>query len=86
MNPTTFSVTVHLFAAARDAAGCSAMVLEVPAASTVAHVRAALLESAPRLQPMAGSLLWAVNNEYSNDERLVTATDSIACFPPVSGG
>jgi len=38
------------------------------------------------LKPLVNSLLWAVNNQYASDDRAVSASDTIACFPPVSGG
>ncbi len=79
-------IKVHLFAAAKDAAGQSPVELSVADEATVADLRSALVESVPSLAALQPSLLVAVNNEYAaNDFRLHTE-DEVACFPPVSGG
>lgn len=80
------TVTVLLFAAARDRvnAGCVEVAVETPA--TVAAVQAALLREFPQLEPMAGTLLWAVNSRYAIPTDDIVAGDTVACFPPVSGG
>ena len=79
-------VSVLLFSAAREVVGQEAVELELPDAATVATARSALLQSYPALAPRAQNLLWAVNNEYASDTRVLQATDVVACFPPVSGG
>ncbi len=79
-------VSIFLFAAAREAVGKEAVELELPVAATVSAARSALLESYPALTPRARNLLWAVNNEYASDDRVLKAADVVACFPPVSGG
>ena len=79
-------LSVLLFAAAREIAGRESIELEIPDAATVAIARTALLESLPQLTTRAGTLLWAVNNEYAADDRVLHDSDVVACFPPVSGG
>ncbi len=84
-------ISVLLFAAAREIAGCESLAVEVSGittndAPTIGDLRAGLLHAEPRLAGISRSLLWAVNNEYANDSRLVSESDSVACFPPVSGG
>ena len=79
-------VSVLLFAAAREAVGREAVELDLPEPVTVAVARSALLQSHPSLAGRAGNLLWAVNNEYAADTRVLHAADVVACFPPVSGG
>ncbi len=79
-------VCVILFAAAREVVGKEAVELELPDAANVAAARFALLQSYPALTSRAKNLLWAVNNEYASDNRVLNATDVVACFPPVSGG
>lgn len=79
-------VSVLLFAAAREIVGKEAVELELPDDATVAVARTALLQSYPVLQSRAGSLLWAVNNEFAAESRVLRADDVVACFPPVSGG
>jgi len=79
-------VSVLLFSAAREVVGKEAVALELPDAATVATARSALLQCYPALNARAKNLLWAVNNEYAGDARVLHATDVVACFPPVSGG
>ncbi len=79
-------ITVLLFAAARDIAGVESADLDLPEHASVAQARAALLLSVPKLAKWTGTLLWAVNNEYASDDRVLQASDVVACFPPVSGG
>lgn len=79
-------ISVRLFARARDLAGSPVVELELRDGATVADLRAALLESRPQLQPLAASLLVAVNSEYASDATVIERTAEVACFPPVSGG
>jgi len=77
---------VLLFSAAREIAGCDSVELNLRESATVAQARAALFQSLPALATRNGILLWAVNNEYAPDDRVLQQTDVVACFPPVSGG
>lgn len=79
-------ITVLLFAAAREIAGVESVELDLPAEASVAIARTALLLAVPKLAMRTGTLLWAVNNEYAADDRILHRTDVVACFPPVSGG
>jgi len=86
MSDVRNTVRIQLFAAARDIAGQDAVELEIHGPTDIGSLRNRLLQAVPRLQPLASALLWAVNNEYVRDDRTVAAADSVACFPPVSGG
>jgi len=77
---------VLLFARARDLAGGDMVEIELAEGARIGDVRRELLASIPGLQPLAGSLLIAMNNSYAADETMVEAGAEIACFPPVSGG
>ncbi|MEO2032500.1 MAG: MoaD/ThiS family protein [Planctomycetaceae bacterium] len=77
---------IQLFAAAREITGQARWPIDVPEGSTVADLKSQLVQNCPKLESMAKVLLVAVNNQYSGDSRVLTADDSIACFPPVSGG
>ena len=79
-------ITVLLFAAAREIAGVESVELDLPESSSIAHVRAALLLALPSLAVRTNTLLWAVNNEYAAEDKVLHSTDVVACFPPVSGG
>jgi molybdopterin converting factor subunit 1 len=77
---------VRLFARAKDLAGTDCLELELSAPLTVGDVRRALLRQLPALEPLAHSLLAAVDAEYANDDHPVPSRGEVAFFPPVSGG
>ena len=80
------TINLLLFAAARESAGLDSVELQFRSGMTIGDVRTALLKQHPNLEPIAASLLWAVNNEYAAADRVIFQHDTIACFPPVSGG
>lgn len=80
------NVSVQLFARARDLAGAETVCVDVADNATVGDVRAALVRTYPALEPIAGSLLVAVNADYATDTQPVQPGQVVACFPPVSGG
>lgn len=79
-------VTVLFFAAARDAAHTDRTVILLPHAATLADLRDTLLQQWPELGKFGPSLLWAVNAQYANPDLPLNDGDTVACFPPVSGG
>jgi molybdopterin synthase catalytic subunit len=82
-------ITVHLlfFGAARDAAaGDSNIEFRLPANIKAAVAFERVLSAFPELRRFGRSLLFAVNQEYADKERLVEDGDELAIFPPVSGG
>lgn len=80
------TVTVLFFAAARDAVGSAQVQLPVSEAVTLAQIQQQVLQAATGLQTLQSLLLWAVNNQYAQPAALVQPGDTVACFPPVSGG
>lgn len=79
-------IDVQLFAAARELAGKSTVSVEIPEGATVADLRSQLVEQTPNLRSLADILFVAVNNQYAGESQVLTLNDTIACFPPVSGG
>ncbi len=79
-------INLLLFAAAREIVGHDAVELQFRSGMTIGDIRSALLKQYPKLDRLAASLLWAVNNEYAASDRVICEHDTIACFPPVSGG
>jgi len=79
-------IQIQLFAAARDAVGQSPVVVELPASASVADLRRELVTDFPKLDSIAKILLVAVNQQYAGDDQVLSEGDSVACFPPVSGG
>ena len=78
--------TIRLFAKARDLAGTASYELDLAESATAADLRAALGEHLPALQPILGSLLVAVGNDYATPSTSVAGRMDVAVFPPVSGG
>lgn len=80
------TVSVMLFARAKDLAGTDRIELELETDGTILDLKRALSIRCPLMSSISDSLLWAVNNQYANDTTIVRPTDTVACFPPVSGG
>jgi sulfur-carrier protein len=80
------TITVKLFARARDLAGTDRVELELPEPGYVRDVKERLATRFPDLSPLVPNLLVAVGSEYARDDLSLTSTADIACFPPVSGG
>ena len=80
-------IEVLLFATLRDAAGQRQLTLSLAQeAATVAEVRSALTSKLPQLREHVAAAIAAVNEEFAFDDESVQAGDTVAFFPPVSGG
>lgn len=79
-------VQLKLFAVARQLAGSEVVSLELPAQSKVSDLRDALLKEVPAMQGIAPMLLFAVNQDYASDDKVLPDDADVACIPPVSGG
>jgi molybdopterin converting factor small subunit len=82
------SVTVQLFAAAREAVGSASVKRDIPAqGTTIQSVLAGLTEEHPRLKPILKGSRFVRNGEYVRGPRTrVAPGDEIAVHPPYSGG
>ena len=65
------SVTVRFFSTACDATGQSSVQIDIEAGETLASLLTRLVDAWPALGPLAGSLLIAVNYEYSEPTRIL---------------
>ncbi len=83
---TTISVRVLFFGAARDAAGRAEAELKLDAPHDSSNAFEQVLKAYPDLRRFGKSLLFAVNQEYTRHERVISDGDELAVFPPVSGG
>jgi len=83
---THISVTVRLFARAREVAGTDSLRVPVPVGSRIADVRVAMGNACAPLRPLVPHLLFAIGTEYATDETLVSPDAELVAFPPVSGG
>jgi molybdopterin converting factor small subunit len=87
-----FSITILLFASAREAAGgVGKVTLDVDADCNTSTIRTILAELYPKLAATVldeDSLTLALNEEYVASGQVLTlkAGDTIALIPPISGG
>src|SRR5262245_50486109 len=79
-------ISVLLFGQARALAGTSETTLDVPAGATVGDALLRLEERYPALVPFDRVLLAAVNETYATRDEAIGDGDTLAVFPPVSGG
>jgi molybdopterin converting factor subunit 1 len=77
---------VRLFAGARDLAGASVVVLDLPAAATVADLRRTLVAMHPAMAALVERSAVAINNDFADDQHVLPADAEVALLPPVSGG
>lgn len=81
------TVQILFFGACRDAAaGAGELTLELVNPATVGGAWLELTSRYPGLSRFDGSILFAVNEEYARREAPLASGDTLAIFPPVSGG
>jgi molybdopterin converting factor subunit 1 len=80
------TLSVKLFAKARDLAGAERVSIGLPEPATVRDLRDALKARYPALAPIIQNLLVAVGNDYASEGTHLSPLSDVACFPPVSGG
>ena len=80
------TLTVHLFARGRELAGADTIAAELPAAATVADLRRTLAARFPAIAGLLERSAVAVNHDFAEDDRVLSAGDEVAVIPPVSGG
>ena len=80
------TITVHLFAAAKDLAGNPTATVDLPAGATVADLRTGLSNRFPALAQLLARSAVAVNQEYAEESVVLSPGDELAVIPPVSGG
>jgi molybdenum cofactor cytidylyltransferase len=80
------TIRVKLFARARDLAGSSELVLDLPEGATVADLRRTLAAEHPKLSGLLARSAIAVNDDFAQDELVLPAGGEVALLPPVSGG
>jgi molybdopterin converting factor subunit 1 len=79
-------VDVLLFATLKDRVGQNRLSLELPEAATVADAKAALSRDFPAAARSIQSAIAAINEEFSPHDSALADGDTLALFPPVSGG
>jgi molybdopterin converting factor subunit 1 len=80
------TITVRLFASARERAGKDRVSLSMPPGCTVGGLRRELARLEPALAPLLEKSAIAVNRRYADGEQLIAEGDEVAIIPPVAGG
>jgi molybdopterin converting factor subunit 1 len=80
------TVTVRLFARAKDLAGADLVTVALPESATVAELRRRLTADHPGLGFLLARSVFAVNDEFADDACSLSPESEIALLPPVSGG
>jgi molybdopterin converting factor subunit 1 len=80
------TITLKLFAAAREMSGASEVELELPDGATIADVKSMLTQMFPQIAGLLSRSVMARNQEYARDTDVVVGSDELAVIPPVSGG
>lgn len=79
-------ITVRLFAGYREAAGAKEIALDLDEGATLGDVWQVLAARHERLRAFSGTVVGAVNAEYSALHTPLKAGDEVAFLPPVAGG
>ena len=79
-------VHVRLFAVARERVGRAALDIELPAHATLADLKQTLARAHPDMEALMTHLKFAVDQEYAEDDHVLTSACEVAVIPPVSGG
>lgn len=79
-------IKVKAFASVREAVGFEEKELTVSEGITVKDIIHQLRKSYSPLDKFNGSLLFAINEEYCREAAELSDEDTLAIFPPVSGG
>ena len=80
-------IKIQLFATLKLKAGSDSIEVELDGSTaSVQQVIDAALARHPALESSLRSILVAVNKEYAPRDLMVTESDVVAFFPPVSGG
>jgi molybdopterin converting factor subunit 1 len=79
-------VHVRLFARAKDIVGADAVSLELPDGARVNDLRRRLTVDHPTLAALLERSAIAVENEFADDDVVLSPLAEIALLPPVSGG
>ena len=86
MREETITVTVLMFGACRETAGTAEWRCDLRQPATAASAWAEVKRTFPSLTGFERNALFAVNEEHARMEHPLKDGDTLAIFPPVSGG
>jgi len=88
MAMTKNMITIHVraFAAAAEALGCREDECTLPLDATVQDAWALLMDAAPKLGDLDGTIAFAIDDRLVNRDTTLQNGHTLALLPPVSGG
>ena len=86
MNQESIRINVLLFGACREAAGVNELECDLSLPATAANAWAEIKRQFPALTGFERNALVAVNEEHARMDHVLNDGDTLAIFPPVSGG
>lgn len=86
MNKESINITVLLFGACKEVAGVSELSCELTVRATAADAWQEIKRRFAELERFERSALVAVNEEHAHRNHPLNDGDTLAIFPPVSGG
>ena len=86
MNGDTIKINVLLFGACREVAGAGELNCDLTSPADVAGAWNEIKSRFPNLEKFERSALFAVNEEHARKDQPLEDGDTLAIFPPVSGG
>jgi len=80
--------TILFFAQLREQLACERIAIEIDESKTISELREILIKQNPRWEKFLGNekLLFSVNQVLVKASHLVSDSDEVAFFPPVTGG
>jgi len=86
MSGNAIKINVLLFGALREVAGAGELSCDLTAPADVAGAWNEVKTRFPNLEKFERSALFAINEEHARKEEPLKDGDTLAVFPPVSGG
>lgn len=86
MSQEAIKIKVLLFGACRETAGVNEFGCELTAPATAASAWTAIKQQFAELERFERSALVAINEEHARMDQTLKDGDTLAIFPPVSGG
>lgn len=86
MKSSSDTLTVLLFASAKEKVGQDAIQLDLKLPASAAQLKKTLSLQYPELKPLMAISRLAVNRAFVEDSFILQGSEELAIIPPVSGG